>query len=66
MSKVNTKYRIQCIVNYEYHDITYDTVKELVNDWETLHLTRWKVNTIINRNSTFNKYPHILITKISE
>lgn len=66
MSKVNTKYRIQCIANYEYHDKTYDTVKELVNDWESLHLTRWKVNTIINRNSTFNKYPHILITKISE
>ena len=66
MSKVNTKYRIQCIVNYEYHDKTYDTVKELVNGWESLHLTRWKVNTIINRNSTFNKYPHILITKISE
>lgn len=49
---------MQCIVNYEYHDKTYDTVKELVNDWESLHLTRWKVNTIINRKSTFNKYPH--------
>ncbi len=66
MKHANTKYRIQCIVEYEYHDKTYDTVKELVNDWETLNLTRWKVNTIINRNSTFNKYPHILITKISE
>ena len=66
MKQANTKYRIQCIVEYEYHDKIYDTVKELVNDWETLNLTRWKVNTIINRNSTFNKYPHILITKISE
>ena len=65
MSIPNTKYRIQCIVDYEYHDDTYDTIKELLDEWgDGLRLTRGKVATILKRQSLFNKYPHILISRI--
>lgn len=56
---------MQCIVDYVYHDDTYDTIKDLLEEWgDSLQLTRGKVATIIKRKSLFNKYPHILISRI--
>ena len=61
----NTKYRIQCIIDYEFYDHTFDTIKDLLKFYRfSLGLTRGKVATIMGRKTIYNKYPHIIITKV--